>query len=317
MKSFEFLRYPVLSGKLFRQIGYTLGQVDYSYTDNQGRHSLKATSGPGSSTSTSVIQLDDDRNIWHPDTSGLDILIEGQIANPSFLFGKNGLLPSDGSSLGLALIWTDREAQIRGSRKITSLSSASSEDFEFSERIHFDPGMLRGTLTLRIVLYVEKTGYSSRASAPEGTTVGVLDEIKVIIEGSGSIFPISEISTPGDPLWYVETYFDDPNEDEFNAENIQIVLNTAHPLYPELQSDSNGLSPLMSEVLASAIYTLVMDVISREEGSEIIRNAPEQARTGSIASILHYMAVSGRWIDWLDQPARLAFEIRRWLEKEK
>lgn len=313
MRSTDIFRYPVLTEDLFRRIGYTLDTMEFSYTDRYGQHSLTEESLQGSSATVTRIQLNDERQIWHPDTDTLDVEISGEIESPMFLFGKKGLLPSEGSRLGIGLIWTDQKSRIRGSQTIGSIASDRSENAEFRARIHFDPGVLRGILLLRIVLYVDLPGRNNETQ--KGTVVGVLDDILVVIEGSGSVFPVAEVDAPGMPLWWIETLIEDPNTDRFDEEHFILNLNRAHCLYPELKAASGEQPPLLKEVLGSSIFTLVQQVLRCEGGREAIRNA-EDAEAGSMAKILNYMAVTGKWLDYLDQPEKLSREIHKWVEKE-
>lgn len=313
MSSIGLLRYPVLTKTLRDKIGYTLGNLKFSYKDRYGKHQLLGESLQGATASATLVQLADSQQNWHPDTDGLDIQLSAEIANPLFLFGKNGLLFAPDSQLGIGLIWKDREARIRGSQKIALLKPGKTDEAEFWTELHFEPGMLRGRLSLQIVLYAEKPGTGSLT--PSGAVLGVLDDMQIVIEGSGSVFPITEVEEPGEPLWWVETSIEDPGTDRFDASYLALNLNRAHPKYEDLHLSDDEESFLFKEILASAIFTLVMQVLGHEDGKEAIRNRDE-AESGSVASILNYMGVTGKWIGLLDQPDKLSGAIHKWIDRE-
>lgn len=318
MSSFKIFPYPVLTESLYRKLGYTLGEILLSYKDSDGVHNLKSESEEGATSTTTLVRVGDENGIWHPDNFGLDIEFSGEIENPAFLFGNGGLLPRENSVLGIGLIWTDREARIRGGLPLTKINADIRTPFEYNAAVHFDSGELRGILSLKTVLFVsESSGTDENGhifASSEGTILGTLDDIRLVIEGNGSVFPISEVEEPGEPLWWIETSIDDPNTDRFDGDHISLILNRAHKNFPDLHLGDDEDSYLLKEVIASALFTLITQIQKDEGGSEAIRKA-EKAEGGSIGKILNYMLRTNKWLDHIDVPEELNRRIHLWADK--
>lgn len=319
MSTINIFQFPVLTDSLFLKLGYLLSKTEFSYKDVNGVHLLKSEDEIGANTRVTIVRVNDESGKWHPDSNNLNIRISGEIENPFFLFGPKGLLPSENSTMGIGVIWTDKEARIRGSVPVTSIESSVKEPVQFEKTVHFDAGELRGLLSVKIVLYViQSTGRDSEGrcyARTEGTVLGILDDQKIIIEGSGSVFPITETEEPGEPLWWISAAIDDPNTDRFDEDHFTLNLNKAHKNFPDLHTEDGEDSYLLKEVLASAIFTLISLVQKVEGGDEAIRIA-SQAQPGSMGKIINYMLKTNGWLKALDNPEELNRQIHSWVERK-
>lgn len=328
MSSLDITQYPVLTQDLFEKLGFTIEETEYSYQDSNGFHPLKGEPTDAANSQSTIIELTSSSGNWHPDTCPLDIEVKASIKSPGFLFKKNrldsGIILNDPKSvLGVAIQWTDKEARIRGAEPVTTITSQTGQDFEFCKSIHFDPGMLRGILTLRVILYVvnsvqpEKVGMHF-AETP-GTVLGILDEIKIVIEGGGSVFPVKEVDAPGEPLWWLKTYIDDPAIDQFGEDHLILCLNKAHKDFEHLHlthddKEEDKDSPLMREILASAYFTLIMQTLTYPDSEKAIRGTLD-SEPGSICRILRYTCLVNHWMNYLNSPAELNKAIHEMVDK--
>lgn len=324
MSTISILDYPVLTedSELFSKLGFCSNTPEFYYKDKNERFDLIPRSSEGATTRLSKIELEDEQGIWDQNQFPFYIHLGGILQSPKFLFGPNGLVPENDSSIGLALIWTDRDSKVRGCEPIGEISSDSAnQPFQYSKTLEFEPGLLRGTLTLRLELYLYRNGDAEKGevtyfASERGTLLGTLDEVKVILEGNGSIFPISDAFDPGKPLWWIKTNIDDITQDHFDEDHFVLLLNKAHPAYDQLmsQDDMGGSSYLFDEVLASALFTLIIQIVEMSEEDKILLRGEEACENGSVCHVLRRMLKIYGWLQYLDEPAELSKAIHQTVE---
>ena len=145
--------------------------------------------------------------------------------------------------------------------------------------------------------------------------MGILDETRVIIDGNGSLFPIHEISSPNEPLWWVRCEWEDPLEDSFTDDNFCIYLNTAHKDFATLNVNE-GLknSALLMEIICGALQTLIMKVLNDDTARDAtIRGAGIQQ--GSISSMVNYILHTFQINYDQNNPENLAIDVRKAMMK--
>jgi hypothetical protein len=143
-----------------------------------------------------------------------------------------------------------------------------------------------------------------------GVLLGTFDQFTIILDGNGSMFPIVEVFEPSQPLWWVRCDWTDPLIDRFD-EDIQICLNGCHPNYKLLKTES-GLkgSPLLIEIIASALQIIVEKLKESEYWEDIISG--RNYEQGSIAEAANYFITNFQWDTHSSE--RLALTIRKDLE---
>jgi hypothetical protein len=303
--------FPVLSDQLISRIGLISSEYIFKY-DNEGyEHDLTVKAAEGHNSSH--LQLSDEKCEWIPDNHNLKIYRNYSISTPVFLFGKNGIARND-AELGLALMWTSKSSNQRGVEVIGTFdNSPGTKDFAFKGE--FYPGHLQGRITFQTVLFINKPGIGeigeSHLAKDSGIILGSLDEFTVIIEGSGSVFPIVEVKEPSQPLWWVVCDWTDPQSDLFEEENLRICLNKAHSNYKLLIAES-GLSesPLLIEIVASSLHIIISKVMQSEYWEEIQRG--ENLEPGSIGQAIYYFLNTFNWET--NSPENLALSIRKYFE---
>jgi len=300
--------YPKLTEELTLKVGFTATGYVFSYQSDGREYNLE--SRLADAANNEVILVSDERNEWAPETHDLCIRRKVSIYNPNFLFGPNGLA-GQSAELGLAMLWTSKSSNQRGVYEIGSVRNIPGP-LVYSFSYAFPPGSLRGRVQLQIILYLRTPGdindFERHLANETGTVLGTLDNFTIVLEGSGSVFPIVEVPEPLQPLWWVRCDWVDPQVDAFEVDNVRICLNSAHPEFKLLKENDNTV--LLREIIASAMQLIVEKVKESGNWDEIIIG--KNCENGSIAEAVHYFVSAFGWDT--SSPERLAATIRKDLE---
>jgi hypothetical protein len=287
--------YPELTNELRVKTGYNTNVFDFFYDSNGEIHQLDKADVMTVSNLSKVqtLKLSDPLGVWHPETYNLKIQCKCIINAPVFLFGPDGLAARKGGKIGIALIWTAKDASVRGTAPLGELDSETTGPVQIENTLVYKPHKLRGTLSLKTVLYLKERGRPSgeefHLADDPGCILGVLDETKIIIDGKGSVFPVVETNAPARPLWWVSCNWQDALDDSFTEDNFALYLNTGHKDFPALNANA-GLanSPLLAEIVASALQILIVKVLNDPSAAQDTINGTNITK-GSIASVVHYL----------------------------
>lgn len=263
--------------------------------DGKKWENLELSVNGGNSTNAYAI---DGPFSWNVDECHVMFTQKLQISNPAYLFSSNNshfkgvALPRD--RIGVAALWHCNKSNIRGCERIS--------DFSFEEvkkndclnicfEKYFPAATIGGKLTINYIIYLRRKGPDMKNgyAAIPGTNLGSLGSPCIIyIDGDQSEFPISIISYPGEPLWWVEYNIDDPLIDEFSSQYINIVLNEAHKDFWELGREKGYQTAFFTEIFSSAMEHIFIKIYSD------FRSSMNDADTGSmqsgtIAYALEYM----------------------------
>lgn len=305
--NYALVPFPVLTPDLEKRIGFSANEFIGYYLDGGVRKPLNVETEDFNGSSLSTLKITDDENQWHPESHNLSLERTVFIKSPSFLYGDNGIASAD-SELGIAFLWFSKDSNHRGvfDTKPIYLDQPNSP-IKLSAKIN--SGLMKGSVFLRFVIYLRKKSEekSIRFANIEGTILGVLEESRLIFDGRGSTFPIVEVEEPGQPLWRVESKWIDPSEDRFE-DTITVCINRSHADYPSLNMGL-GLkkSPLLKEILASAMTTIVLKVVASPDWDAI--RSSENFEPGSIAQAVNYFARTFEWDT--ATPENLALTIRK------
>lgn len=311
--------FPVLSRNLLGKTGYSSAENKYAYEYQGTFRELKAPAADTSTTQSVVYKLTDEKaNMWHPQIYNLLIRYKSEFKNPSVLFGENGLAAQKGGIIGVALIWTNQEGGQRGAEELGELTYKSSFPSKIEKTVEFPAGILRGILQLQTVLYLkrqgEPEGKECYQASVKGTLLGELEKVKIIIDGNGSLFPISEVSDSKKPLWWASCDWEDPLTDTFTYDNFCLYINKAHPDYASVNVNG-GLrnSPLLLEIISTSLGILIMKVLSDETiQNEVVNGIGLQS--GTVASYVNYLLHTFDFTYDKSSPEDLAYDIRKALE---
>ena len=311
-----FNMYPMLTLELIKESGFSTKPFEYSYIDDNEDYPLNLEGFSGAQESFSAC-LQDPRCVWYPSTNKLIVRKNGEIKNPTVFFGKNGIAPKD-AVLGVAIIWISSKSDQRGSIQCGSFS-AQSNNFEFSIEHQFEKNSVKGSLLFQLVIYLKKSGNPANdefhLNNISGVTYGIIEQCEIFIDGNGSVFPISTVNMPGEPLWWV--YYDesvDPMVDLFDDENVGIRLNRAHPLFELLKIEASlKESPFFVEVLSSALMVMVNSVRDGlgHDWERMIES--QEFVHGSIAEAVYYFIHKLQWD--VSSQVNLSKSIHSYFEK--
>ena len=305
--------YPKLTHEMLIKTGYTSSTYSFFYDNRGERFPLKSNPSDSSTSQNSVLILQDDRCVWHPGEHNLVIKNSSSMRMPFFLFGESGLAAKDGGIIGVAIIWMTPDSSVRGVERIGEINSDDKKTIKLEHSMIIPENILRGTLSLQTVLYLEQQGRpkgkEEYQASMTGAILGVLDVTRVIIEGNGSVFPIHEVSDPSEPLWYVRCDWTNPLEDSF-AENFCICLNTANRAYSSLKvNEGIKNSPLLMEIIASSLEIMVQKTMDDEMWNQI--KSGKDLVPGTVASMVHYIITTYDVQCDKSQPQNLALSLRK------
>ncbi|MES9683258.1 hypothetical protein ABWK22_10115 [Gottfriedia acidiceleris] len=256
--------------------------------------------------------LSNDDDSWDYVEKGFGILGNVILGNPSSLFGPLQLVNGD-AQLGLALQWLSKQSSQRSIIPLTTITSNTSNDVNIPFEYYFHKNKLFGEVQLSLVIYLKKASRNNiRGQAQlSGTILGQLDEWVVILDGSGSTFPIVIVNESDKPLWYVDFNYSEPLVEPFDKEFIAIYLNKAHDAFESIHKPKTKLDiALYVEFLAGAMQLIVQNLMDCPDWQDI--QDGKNCEEGSIGQVMHYFK---RTLNWnFDTPEKLAMSLRKDLE---
>lgn len=266
------------------------------------------------SDGSNIFQLSDTYGLWSPDNFALNVKQSFSIKCTDYLFGKDGIACSN-AVLGVAVIWKSGTSKQRGAIPVGEIRNGENVcniNFDYQ----FDKAQLRGKITFSTILYIKQIGTPKpdehHLANMYGCILGELQSFHLILDGSGSEFPVFEKSEPGKPLWYVRCIWEDPTIDQF-YESVELYLNTAHPSYHCLvQTDKKYDPQLMVEIMSGALQVIIEKLKSEPVNWEAAIQG-KSLQKGSVAEAVNYF-INTLGID-VSTPENLAITLRTYIEK--
>ena len=274
--------YPTLTDDLKEASGLSLSRYSFSYFFDGEYRDLKAK---GKNT----IKLEDSWESWKVETDGLHIKREIIFEYPNALYGPSGIACRT-AEIGISIVWTNKTLTQMG-------TILPAESFIEGTVLHvvfehdFNPGEIQGDLELETILYVKKAAESVNDDEQHlmnevGVNIGLLDEHRLDFGSIYMDFPIQEVNSKQQPLWWLEfgTWID-PREDSFNEDNVCLYLNSAYDCCPKVGETIKNANVLV-DIITTA-YTMIFQKIA-EMGylSNTINDVDLQP--GSICKIMFY-----------------------------
>lgn len=257
--------------------------------------------------------LSNDDDSWDYVEKGFGLTGNVILGSPSSsLFGPTQLVNAD-AELGFALQWLSKQSSQRGVIPLATITGTTPNDVIIPIDYYFLKDKLFGEVHISLVVYLKKASRNSlrgQAQLP-GTILGKLVDWVVILDGSGSTFPIVIVNEPDKPLWYVDFNYSEPLVEPFDKEYIAIYLNKAHVAFPSIQKPKTKLDQaLYVEFLSGSLQLLLENLMECPDWQDIKdgRNCEE----GSIGQVMHYFKTTLNWD--LDTPEKLAMSLRKDLE---
>ena len=215
--------------------------------------------------------LSNDDDSWDYVEKGFGLSGNVILGCPSSLFGPTQLVNGD-AELGIALQWLSKQSSQRGVIPVATITSKTPNDVIIPIDYYFQKDKLFGEVHISLIVYLKKAsrnGMRGQAQLP-GTILGKLVEWVIILDGSGSTFPIVIVNEPDKPLWYVDFNYSEPLVEPFDKEYIAIYLNKAHAAYPSIQNPKTKLDQaLYVEFLAGALQLILQNLMECPDWQDI------------------------------------------------
>lgn len=262
--------------------------------------------------------LEDIAGKWDPGTCHLYVEAQVNLEKPAALFGKHGICCNDGV-IGIGIQWYSRQSRQRGSAEGMAVK-CSDNSISKKMAVHFEPGQIRGDLSLEIVFYIKQAGKMNEDEKQLANTPGYLlgspsmSAVQLRLDGSGSTFPIvTEALGKDRPLWHLYCDWDEPEYEQFD-EAVTLILNQDHPAYPQVDRVSSKFNPyLLVQILAACMTQIIMTFKDNEDSWEKMLTG-EDLFEGSVAQAVNYYIVALEWntTDIIE----LSESIRLYLERK-
>lgn len=309
--------FPILTQEQLKAIDASCEITKMSYKVSLKTSPLKFSVKDSLPQGNSYI-VSDASDIWHPNDNNLDVQVSINIGNTGALFGTNGIANSN-STLGLAVLWKDKESCIQDTQIISSFTK-NNKSVGTTTTISLPAGILRGVLVIEFIIYLVDAGTpivsEGYFATEQGTILGDIAEHMLIIEGNGSVFPISETEGPiEDPLWWVEYNSEDPTIDSFTTDNFCIYINKSNPAYVCLKTHEDDYNhDMFIEILASAFQILISNFNKWVQENDYSAGEDNYA-DGSIGrQIVYFKSIFDLHYD-VSSPQIMAKDIRKALQK--
>ncbi|NRG98402.1 hypothetical protein HPA99_07515 [Streptococcus suis] len=224
---------------------------------------------------------------WMPENNDLVISQKIKFKNPEILFGVDGVTLEE-NTLGIGMHIHSRTAMFQQtiSKAEIRFDDLKNEYYVFH---HFDSSVLRGKVNIETFIYTKEINkiYPKHAEI-QGMKVsqGNLSELSLVIDGTGSVFPIGEFSEENGPLWKMEFGNFDATVDMMSFDNLRLLLNNKHRLFNQIKDGKTPISRgLMTEIMSQAM-TLIISKVVEENTEELLTN--EVLEDGTIISAVKY-----------------------------
>lgn len=256
--------------------------------------------------------LSNNDDSWDYVEKGLGISGNLILGSPSSLFGPTQMVNAD-AELGIALQWVSKQSSQQGIIPLATITSTTPDNILIPMNYYFHKDKLFGEVQISLVIYLKKASRNSMRGQAKlsGTILGKLVEWVVILDGSGSTFPIVIVNELDKPLWYVDFNYSEPLVEPFDKEYIAIYLNKAHAAFPSIQKPKTKIDQaLYVEFLSGALQLILQNLMESVDWQEIQNG--ENCEEGSIGQVMHYFLTTLNWE--FDTPEKLAISIRKDLE---
>lgn len=308
----NFSLFPVLNETLKTKIGIQIMPLKFYYIADDEEINLNTEESDSGSCVYSVFT---ENGLYSHDDYNFCLERNYIIRSHKCLFGKEGIACAN-AELGIAAVWTSAESRQRGVIKGSTFTKDT--DNVITEIKHeFKTAQLRGRVDFSVIIYVKDPGRAfsdERHLANEsGYILGEIDSFSVVLDGTGSDFPIYEVPDPDQPLWYIKCDWEDPTVDRF-SEAVSIYINTAHKNYKYIDVSRKKLydERLLAEIMASALGI----IITKLKESKVFWEqtiSGDSLQPGSVSAAVYYFITAHEWD--VSSPENISLSIRKYLEK--
>nr|WP_263314752.1 hypothetical protein [Mammaliicoccus sp. Marseille-Q6498] len=234
-----------------------------------------------------ILTINSYDSMWSPNENNLNVKQLFIFNSPSALYGDKGVT-MEGNEIGLGAHIHSRNSNFQKTLHISTIPNI--QDTKYIEFSHvFNMGTLRGNIVIDFFLYLHKIeSYNNIQADKVGMVLseGNIHSLEVIVDGEGSVFPISEFEDKNGPLWKLDKNWIEPNIDMFDISNVNLSLNTSHALFEQVKSGKTRASKaIMSEIMLNAMSMIIQEVLIVENYS---LDGEDEILQGSILQAVQY-----------------------------
>lgn len=300
--------YPTLTAEMLNDAGCVCQKYNYSYHIEDTYRTLKPH---GKAT----VKLEDSLESWKIESDGLRICRQITIESPAFLHGSKGVV-CKAAELGICIIWNNRTLTQMG-YIMPSTTSENKGTVIYNFLHEFQPGEIKGDLSLDLVLYVKKAADVIEQGEEHlineaGVTVGVIDSIALDFDNLYMDFPIKDVKDGRLPLWWLElNQWEDPTQNLFNDDYVCLYLNSYYSFCPKVGDTIKNIDILV-EIISTAYLMIFQKIEDMGYLSQTIDDVNLQP--GSISKVMCYFyescdpALRVESIDLLQKTIRINIE---------
>lgn len=199
--------------------------------------------------------------------------------------------------LGIMLEWKPKNSKIRRCIKIGEITDYLEKDTVTFISKKIEIKYPNENIDFYWSFYIKQSGSGKigdhqRFGNTKGLILGRGLLWSIVNEGNGSIFPIEEAQKKDSPLWSIRCNFNNWLEDEFSLDNLAIVVNKTHPMYPAIKFGEETYNDLIfKETIGFAFYTLVSTILETAKTFgqiDDLKNESEKGEKGSILQAIKY-----------------------------
>lgn len=236
------------------------------------------------------IELNKYESTWNPSGNNLKYSQNIYLKRPSEFFGKDKITDVE-NKIGIAVHVYSRTSKFQETIALNDSIASTDGEKEIIFEKEFDKSQLRGSIDIEFFFYLKKLECENTYQANEvGMKLSQTEIFKtrIVIDGDGSTFPITEVDNPDGPLWVIRKEWSDPATDTFDVTNVQVELNRKHKVFKSLvqakgPTTQEFMSNIIKQSIAMIIYQAVSDMNAQEETWDF-----DIAEEGSILSVIKY-----------------------------
>lgn len=275
--------YNSIDDKLLEKVGFKIGDKTLEYEKNEDSEK-ELIEIP---TEVSELIINEYDSSWSPIENNLIIKQKFSFEDPSNFFGIDGVA-NEHNSLGLACHIYSKTSNFQKTVHLGTINY-SEKKLEITFEYEFEPNSIGGVVYFDFFIYLNEVQVpDSVHSSIKGTNLSSfsVDNFYLIVDGTGSEFPIQEIDDKTQPLWRLDMNWTDIFEDTFDANSIRIILNRGHVLFTQLMNQKYKINQyFMNDIIITSMAMLIQKVVLIEmiELNEDIEYGP-----GTIAQVIWY-----------------------------
>lgn len=303
----EYLLYPHINEHNSEIISYERMNLSFTYERDKQEEKISINEG----LKDSIIILNDEDMLWQADSDNLKIKIDMFFGNLEYLFSKDGLV-SKNAKIGIAAEWSSRTSRQKGIQHIATYDNHDLKDIYLDGVLEFDQGVLLNKVQVELYFYIveedsEMPSNESYKANTKGMRLGSFDFFELVLEGTGTDFPLNEHTDLDGPLWKVVATWHSPLDESFN-DTVSILLNRAHKNFRYISQNHKKYfnEVLMDEIIYNSLEVIISKVVHSHFWEDVSDGNFDE---GSVAFAVSYFIRTFE-LD-TSSPEKLSESIRR------